>query len=105
MNQQQFGLEKVHLDLTLYRAFAEGFIGACGADLTETELDTLHEGARLMTLECGVRFLTDYLNGDIYFHTARPDHNLDRTRTQMALVRDMEAKEKEIRQMISRIRG
>ena len=95
---------RVHLDPALYEAFAEGYIGACGADLTETELDTLHEGARLMTLECGVRFLTDYLEGDIYYHTTRPDQNLDRTRTQIALVRDMEDKETLIRQMIRRIR-
>ena len=97
-------LSKVHLDLTLYEAFAEGFIGACGADLTETELETIHEGSRLITLECGSRFLADYLNGDVYFHTARPTHNLDRARTQIALVRDMEAQDKEIRQMMCRIR-
>ena len=95
---------RVRLDLTMYGAFAEGFLGACGRDLTEPELETLHEGARLMTLECGVRFLTDYLEGDPYFHTERPDHNLDRTRTQMALVRDMEDNEARIRQMIRRIR-
>ena len=45
-----------------------------------------------MTLECGVRFLTDYLEGDVYFHIARPEHNLDRARTQMTLVADMERK-------------
>ena len=97
-------LSKVRLDLTLYEAFAEGFLGACGAALTDTEWETIHDGAALMTLENGVRFLTDYLNGDIYFHIARPTHNLDRARTQMVLVREMEEKEKEIRQMISRIR-
>ena len=95
---------KVHLDMELYEAFAEGYLGACGTDLTETELETLHEGAQLMTLECGARFLTDYLDGDVYFHTTRPEHNLDRARTQMALVRDMETYEKLIRQMIRRIR-
>jgi Ser/Thr protein kinase RdoA (MazF antagonist) len=95
---------KVHLDLELYEAFTKGFLGACGAGLTEAELETLYDGARLMTLECGARFLTDYLDGDVYFHTTRPDHNLDRARTQMALVRDMETNEKTIRQMIRRIR-
>ena len=94
---------RVHLDLKLYGAFAEGFLGACGADLTEAEQETLHEGARLMTLECGTRFLADYLDGDVYYHTARPDHNLDRARTQMALVRDMETNEEQIRRMIRRI--
>ena len=95
--------EKVHLDLTLYEAYTKGFLGACGKSLTRSELETLPDGARLMTLECGLRFLTDYLEGDIYFHTARDNHNLDRTRTQMALVRDMEAKESHIRKMIQRI--
>lgn len=95
--------EKVHLDMNLYEAYARGFLGACGQSLTQTELETLPDGARLMTLECGVRFLTDYLQGDVYFHTARPDHNLDRTRTQIALVSDMEANDIEIRKMIRKI--
>ncbi len=56
-----------------------------------------------MTLECGLRFLADYLEGDVYFHTARKDHNLDRTRTQIAMVRDMETKDSEIRKMIQKI--
>ena len=49
-------------------------------------------GAKLMTLECGMRFLTDYLEGDHYFKIHRPEHNLDRTRTQFRLVKDMEDK-------------
>ena len=50
-----------------------------------------------MTLECGMRFLADYLEGDIYFHTVRPAHNLDRARTQIALVQDMERKWEEMK--------
>ena len=95
--------EKVHLDMNLYEAYAKGFLGACGQALTKTELETLPDGARLMTLECGLRFLADYLEGDVYFHTARKDHNLDRTRTQIAMVRDMETKDSEIRKMIQKI--
>ena len=102
--EDETDLSKVHLDLELYAAFTEGFLSACGRDLTEAELETLPEGARLMTLECGVRFLTDYLDGDVYFHTSRPEHNLDRTRTQLALVREMETNEDRIRQIIRRIR-
>ena len=97
-------LSRVHLDLGLYGAFAEGFLGACGAALTEAELESLPDGARLMTLECGVRFLTDYLAGDTYFHTDRPGQNLDRARTQMALAREMEAEEGRIRRMTRQIR-
>ena len=85
-------LSKVGLSLPYYEAFAEGFLGACGDSLTEAEIESLPLGARLMTLECGVRFLADYLNGDVYFHTSRPEQNLDRARTQLRLVQDMERK-------------
>ena len=97
--------EKVHVDLKLYEAFAEGFLGACGTQLSETEKETLPDGARMMSLENGMRFLTDYLEGDTYFHIARPEHNLDRCRAQLALVREMETYEKQIRTMIRQIRG
>lgn len=97
--------EKVHVDLKLYEAFADGFLGACGTQLSETEKETLPDGARMMSLENGMRFLTDYLEGDTYFHIARPEHNLDRCRAQLALVREMETYEKQIRTMIRQIRG
>ena len=96
-------LSKVHLSLPLYRAFAEGFLSACGESLTPLERATLPDGARLMTLECGVRFLTDYLEGDRYFHISRPEHNLDRTRTQMTLARDMEEREGDMRSIMEAI--
>ena len=85
-------LTKISLSLTRYEAFARGFLEACGRALTPKEIETLPWGAKLMTLECGVRFLTDYLEGDTYFRIHRPEHNLDRTRTQFALVADMEKK-------------
>ena len=75
----------------------------CRESLTPLEKSTQPDGARLMTLECGVRFLTDYLEGDTYFHTNRPGQNLDRARTQMALVRENEQNEGRIRTMIRRI--
>ena len=96
-------LDKVHLDLELYRAYAEGFLGACGDRLTKAERETLPDGARIITLENAVRFLTDYLNGDTYYHIERPEHNLDRTRTQMALTREMEKNDGIIRKMMSAI--
>lgn len=85
-------LGKVSLSLAYYQAYTRGFLGACGQSLTQAEIDTLPMGARLMTLECGVRFLTDYLLGDTYFRIHRPEHNLDRCRTQFKLVWDMEKK-------------
>ena len=82
-------ISKVSVDLELYRTYTRGFLSSC-PELTEDELMSLPWGARLMTLECGTRFLTDYLDGDNYFHTAYPEHNLDRCRTQFKLVQDME---------------
>lgn len=84
-------LDKVTVDLTMYKAFSDGFIPECSS-LTEAEIATLHLGAKIMTLENGVRFLTDYLKGDVYYSIARPEHNLDRARTQIRLVQDMEKK-------------
>ena len=96
-------LTKVHLDLDLYRAYAEGFLHACGDRLTAAERETLPDGARIITLENAVRFLTDYLNGDTYYHIERPEHNLDRTRTQMALTEEMEKHDAIIRGMMNGI--
>ena len=92
-------LDKVGLDLSLYRRFCEGFIPACGA-LAKEEIDTLPLGAKLMTLECGLRFLTDYLDGDRYFSVDRPGHNLDRARTQFKLVAETERRWDEIQQIV-----
>ena len=83
-------LSKVNFDIDLYRVYARGFLEGAGGTLTQGELDYLPWGAKLMTLECGIRFLTDYLVGDTYFRIHYPEQNLDRCRTQFKLVRDME---------------
>ena len=83
-------LDKVNFSMPLYEAYARGFLGACGKSLTQSEIETLPMGAMLMTLECGVRFLTDHIMGDTYFRIHRENHNLDRCRTQFKLVADME---------------
>ena len=92
-------LSKVRLDLGLYGTYLEGYLKGCGGSLTDGEIAALPEGARLMTLECGVRFLTDYLQGDTYFKTERPGQNLDRCRTQMKLAADMEENLEKMRNM------
>ena len=94
--EDETDLSKVSLDLELYRAYADGFVRGCGGALTKKELELLPIGARMMTFECGMRFLTDYLEGDTYFRTSREGHNLDRCRCQFALVADMEKEEKEM---------
>ena len=84
-------LSKVNFDIALYEVFTRGFLEGARDSLTPAELEYLPWGARLMTLECGIRFLTDYLDGDHYFHDiSRPRQNLDRARTQLKLVKDME---------------
>ena len=82
---------KVHFDLPLFEIYTKGFLEGAGGIFTPAELEYLPWGAKLMTLECGMRFLTDYLEVDHYFHTQRPGQNLDRARTQFKLVADMEA--------------
>lgn len=72
-----------------------------GESLTQTEIDQLAFSAKLMTFECGMRFLTDYLNGDTYFKTAYPEHNLVRARNQFALVADMERKMDQMEALIA----
>ena len=83
-------LSKVNFDIELYEVYTRGFLEGAAGSLTPAELEYLPWGARLMTLECGIRFLTDFLEGDHYFHTQYPEQNLDRCRTQFKLVRDME---------------
>ncbi len=84
-------LSKVNFDIELFEVYTRGFLDGAAGTLTEAELEYLPWGAKLMTLECGMRFLTDYLDGDNYFRTHYADQNLDRCRTQFKLVRDMEA--------------
>ena len=83
-------LEKVHFDIHLYELYVKGYLEMAKDVLTPAEIESLPWGARLMTLECGMRFITDYLQGDVYFKTAYPEHNLVRARTQFKLVKEME---------------
>lgn len=95
-------LSKVSCDLHLYEVYTKGFIEGCGGALTETELDMLPWGAVLMTFENGIRFLTDYLEGDHYFKIHRDGQNLDRCRTQLKLVSDMEEKMQQMQQIVNK---
>ena len=96
-------LSKVDISLEMFKAFAEGFLAEAGAALNQREKELLPMGAKLMTLECGMRFLADHLNGDKYFKVHRENHNLDRARTQFKLVRGMEEKWDEMIEIIRRI--
>lgn len=96
-------LEKVHFDISLFKAYAEGYCAAVKDSITDREAELLPYGAYLMTIECGMRFLTDYLSGDTYFATKYPGHNLVRCRTQIRLASEMEAQETEMKKIIAEI--
>ena len=95
-------LSKVNFDIELYEVYTRGFLEGAGDTLTQAELDYLPWGAKLMTLECGIRFLTDYLVGDTYFRIHYPEQNLDRCRTQFKLVRDMEQQFQEMAAVVAK---
>ena len=75
--EDEQNLSKVSCDLGLFEEYVKGFLGECGDMLTREEIEYLAFGAKIMTLECGIRFLSDYLQEDIYFKIHRPDHNLN----------------------------
>lgn len=102
--EDETDLEKVALDMAKYEAFARGFVGAVKDSLTKKELDTMALGAVTMTVECGLRFLTDYIDGDKYFKVDHDRHNLDRSRCQLALAKDMIARLDEMQAIVDKYR-
>ncbi len=98
--EDEIDLNKIYCDMELFRAYTKGYIEAMGSSITKNEIELLPFSAKLMTYECGMRFLADYLNGDTYFKIHRPNHNLDRARTQFKLVADMENKMDEMKKIV-----
>ncbi len=96
-------LQKVHIQLPLFASLVEGYLEGAAQILTPEEIAQLSFAARLMTFENGVRFLTDFLLGDIYFHIHRPQHNLERTRAQFKLVQSMELLQEEMERIVGKI--
>ena len=97
-------LSKVRMQMPMFEALVEGYLDAAGDFLCDAEIDHLVDAGKLMTLEVGIRFLTDHLEGDIYFKTQRPGHNLDRCRTQLKLVERIEHAEAEMNAYIAKVR-
>lgn len=95
-------LDKVHFDISLYDIYVKGYLEMAKEVLTPEEIKSLPWGARLMTLECGMRFLADFLQGDVYFKTAYPEHNLVRARTQFRLVKEMEEQFDEMNEILKK---
>lgn len=95
-------LSLVHSDLNLFEHYTKGFLEELKDDITPTEAELLPFSAKLITLECGTRFLADHLNGDTYFKIHHEGHNLDRARTQIKLAADMEKKMDEMSQIVKK---
>lgn len=93
---------KMKLDLKMYEVFTKGFLETA-PELTQVEIDMLPMGALVITMEIGIRFLKDYLDGDLYFRTAYPEHNLVRARTQLALAADMQTKWEEMNCIVKQV--
>lgn len=98
-------LKLVDFDLELYRSFAKGYIEESKDSLTDEEINMLPYASIMLTLECGMRFLTDHLNGDTYFRISRENHNLDRARTQFKLVSEMENNVENMKEIIDGLVG
>ena len=102
-DEDEKDLSKVTFSLRLFEAYAEGFLSACGEHLDAEEINSLCDGAAIITLETGIRFLTDYLMGDTYFRIGYEGQNLDRCRTQFKLVKDMEGSWDKMQSAIGKI--
>lgn len=100
--EDEVDLSKIEFDLSYFEAFTKAFLEEVGESITPREKELLGFSALLLTFECGIRFLADYLNGDTYFRIHREHHNLDRCRTQFKLVSDMEAKMDEMNRIVAK---
>ena len=98
--EEERDLDKVHFDLTSYEAFLKGFIKGIGNSITKYEAELLHISAKIMTFEIGMRFLKDYLDGDVYFKIQEEDSNLVRARTQLKMVQELERKTKDMEKIL-----
>jgi hypothetical protein len=99
-DEDEKNLDKMVFRLDVFDALARGYLEAASAFLTPAELESLPLAPSVLTLELAARFLTDYLEGDLYFKTSRPKHNLDRCRAQLKLLFSMEEQEKEMREIL-----
>ena len=101
--EDETDLDKVNFDEETFRAFSKGYLSEMKNSITERELELLPFSIKLLTYECGIRFLTDYLNGDTYFKIHREHHNLDRARNQFKLVSDISKIEDRLNKVIKEI--
>jgi hypothetical protein len=102
--EDETDLSKVEMQMPMFEALVEGYLDAAGEFINDTEVEYLTHAGKLMTLEVGIRFLTDFLEGDVYFKTHHARHNLDRCRTQFKLVERIEAREDEMQSFVRKVR-
>ncbi len=102
--EDETDLTKVEMRMSIFEALVEGYLDSAGQFLNDTEVEHLAHSGKLMTLEVGIRFLTDHLEGDVYFKTRHPQHNLERCRTQLKLVEHIEAHEDEMKSFANKVR-
>lgn len=105
VSEDEKDLSKVQFDLDLFKAYTRGFLEGSKSILTQAELENLAWGARVITLEQGIRFLTDYINGDTYYPVTHETHNLERAKVQMKLVQEMEEQWDEMVSAVNEIAG
>ena len=102
--EDETDLAKVAMRMPMFEALVEGYLDAAGDFLNDTEVEHLAHAGKLMSLEVGIRFLTDHLEGDVYFKTHHPGHNLERCRTQLKLVESIEAQEPAMNAFVGKLR-
>ncbi len=103
--EDETDLSKVDFNIDFFEAFTKGFAEEMGTSLTKREIELLALSSKLMTYECGIRFLTDYLEGDTYFKIHRPTHNLDRARTQFKIVKSIDEKLDDMEKIVKKYFG
>ena len=101
-SEDETNLDLIYFDLKKFENFAKGFLEQTKDCLTKKEIELLPLSALILTYECGIRFLADYLNGDTYFKVHRASHNLDRARNQFKLVTDIESKLDKMKQIVEK---
>ena len=101
--EDELDLSKVTMQMPMFKLLAKGYYSTAGQFLTQREKDLIAFSGKLIAFEIGLRFLTDYLCGDVYFRTHRPEHNRDRCRTQFKLVESIEKQEAAMQKFVDRL--
>jgi hypothetical protein len=100
--EDEIDLDEIDMDITLFEAITRGYLESAGNLLSDLEKEKLAFSAKLITFETGIRFLADYLNGDVYYKTSRPAHNLDRARVHFKMIQSMEQQEEQMNAIVAR---